>query len=266
MYGWRAWEDWRTPKRVSRWLDGRFPAPKRARWSNKVKMAVWGLLAFRYALFPLFLFDRIVASPERLADHGRDAQQMLVFCLAFPLYTRWIVPQDDPLERHEGRVLRAMASRTLANFNGACGIAVLLYAALPRDNVKVLPAVGVTIAIATAAATHKMWARYRRLCTQTHTNIHALVRLLEKPPGEGNGNQSDVLNAWSAVERDLRTRVETGYAFGTRFAPKAVIAALAEAVTTVGGQLPGHQEARDRALTDLQTILDLCIKQIDSVA
>ncbi|MDX2692987.1 hypothetical protein [Streptomyces ipomoeae] len=264
---WRGFtESWHAPKQIRRWLIATFHTPAWIRRREKLKVVVWGVIAFKAFMYPLNLFDRIVAAPEQFLDHGKDALKMLAFCFLFPHFARWLEPKDNLLERLEGRVLRAMASRTLANFNGACGAAVLLYAVLSipsRDYIKALPALAVTIGIATVVATHKMWTRYRKLCTQAHKNIQALMRALEQHPGTENQSVAD---AWETVELDLRTRVDTGYAFGMRFAPKAVIAALSEAVDTAGKGLPGHQEARDQALADLKIIRSVCAQRLDSVA
>ncbi|WP_137992700.1 hypothetical protein [Streptomyces vilmorinianum] len=266
---WKGFTDgWQAPKRIRHWTITTFQTPEWERRWWALKLTAWGLIAFRYTLYPLFLSDRIVAAPDQLLNHEKDALQMLAFSFLFPLFTRWIQPKDNLLERLEGRVLRAMASRTLANFNAASAAAVLLYTALSMlspDNVKVLPALTVTIGIATVVATHKMWTRYRKLCTQAHKNIQALIRTLEKPTGGGE-NQSAIQDAWDTVERDLRTRADTGYGFGARFVPEKATAALGEAMETVWKGLPGHQEARDQALADLQVILGVCAQRIDSVA
>lgn len=266
---WEGFTDgWQAPNRIRHWTTTAFQAPEWERRWSALKITAWGLIAFRYTVYPLFLSDRIVAAPDELISHERDALQMLAFSFMFPFFTRWIQPKESLLERLEGRILRAMASRTLANFNAASAAAVLLYTALsmfsPND-VKVLPALAVTIGIATVVATHKMWTRYRKLCTQAHKNIQILIRVLEKPAGEIE-NQSAIQDAWDAVELDLRTRADTGYGFGARFVPEKVTAALGEALETAWKRLPGHQEARDQVIADLQTILDVCARRIDSVA
>lgn len=192
---------------------------------------------------------------------------MLAFCLLFPYFAHWLEPKDRLLERLEGRVLRAMVSRTVGNLNGACGVAVLLYAVLPtisRDYTKVLPALAITVAIATLVATHKMWTRYRKLCTQAYKNIQDLIRALEQ--SSGVGGHLEILAAWEVAQLDLRTRVDTGYVFGMRFAPKVVIAAIGEAVEKVNSGLPGNEEARDQAVADLKIIRGVCAERIDAVA
>ncbi|MEV5350855.1 hypothetical protein [Streptomyces achromogenes] len=271
LWGVRQWrgltESWQAPRRIRRWLITTFHTPAWIARREKLKVAVWVVISFKMFMYPLNLCDRIVAAPDHFIDHGKDAQKLLAFCFLFPHFARWLEPKDNPLERLDGRILRAMASRTLANFNGAAGAAILLYAVLStisRDYMKALPALVVTIAIATLVATHKMWTRFRKLCTQAHKNVQGLIRVLDQP--SGTDHQLAVLDAWEAVERDLRTRVDTGYAFGTRFAPKAVIAALGDAVEAVSKELPGHQESRDQALADLKTIRSVCAQRIDSVA
>lgn len=272
--GRRAWDGfgqgWHLPGQVSGRLKDAFLTPEWvSRW-GKLKVAVWGLIAFRFAVHPFFLPERIAAAPDQLFEHGRDAMTMLAFTFLFPSFTRWIEPKENQLQRLAARVFRAMVGRTLANFSGLCGVAVLLYTLLSRfahDSVRSLPALTLTIAVAMVVATHKMWTRYRKLCTQTHKDIQALVRALEKPPGADVVDQrSAVLAAWDAVERDLRTRADTGYSFGTRFAPKAVTTAIGEAVEKIGKGLPGHQDAREQVLMDLKVIQDVCADEIDSVA
>ncbi|GHA41399.1 hypothetical protein [Streptomyces anthocyanicus] len=271
--GRRPWqgitERWQALKRIRCWLRTTFKSPAWIRRWGYLKLAIWGAIAFKAALYPLNQFDKIVADPHRLVDYGRNAQLMLAFCFLFPLFTRWIGPKDDLLERLEGRHWRAMISRTLANFNGACGLALLLYAllfTLSIDYAKVLPALALTIGITTVVATHKMWARFRKLCTQTHEDIQALIRILEKPPGEGSDYEFAVLEAWDVVERDLRTRVDTGYGFGTRFAPKAVMAELGEKLEVVSKEAPGYEGVRDQVLDVLKTLRDVCEGRIDAVA
>jgi hypothetical protein len=254
-------------RHVRSWLTATFHTPVWLGRREKAKVVIWGVVAFKMSFYPLNVADRIIAAPEQFIARYSDAQKMLALCFLFPYFAHWLEPKDRLLERLEGRVLRAMTSRTMGNFNGACGVAVLLYAVLStisRDYTKVLPALAVTIAIATLVATHKMWTRYRKLCTQTHKNIHALIRALER--SSGTANQPAILDAWEATERDLRTRVDTGYVFGMRFAPKSVIAAIGEAVEKVDQGLPGHEEARAQALADLKIIRGVCSERLDTVA
>lgn len=271
FWGARQWrgftDDWQAPKRIRGWLTTTFHTPVWIARREKLKVALWVVIAFKLFMYPLNLCDRIVASPEKFIDHGTDAQKLLVFCFLFPHVARWLEPKDKLLERLDGRILRAMATRTLANFNGAAGAAVLLYAVLfesSREYMKALPALVVTIAIAALVATHRMWGRFRKLCTQTHQNVQALIRALELPAEAES--QSAVLDAWEAVERDLCTRVDTGYTFGTRLAPKVIIAELGNSVEAVTKKLPGHQASRDQALTELKEIRSVCAQRIDSVA
>ncbi|OKK17125.1 hypothetical protein AMK09_21500 [Streptomyces sp. CB02488] len=254
-------------RRLNNWLTTTFYTPEWLGRREKAKVAIWGIIAFKVSFYPLNVADRIIAAPDQFIARYGDAQKMLALCLLFPYFAHWLEPKDRLLERLEGRVLRAMVSRTIGNFNGACGVAVLLYAVLStisRDYTKVLPALAVSIAIATLVATHKMWTRYRKLCTQAHKNIQALIRALEQ--SSEAGTHLEVLDAWEVAERDLRTRVDTGYVFGMRFAPKVVIAAIGEAVDKVNKGLPGQEEARAQAVTDLEIIRGVCVERIDAVA
>lgn len=249
------------------WLTATFHTPAWLSRREKAKVVIWGVIAFKVAFYPLNVADRIIAAPEQFIARYGDAQKMLALCFLFPYFAHWLEPKDRLLERLEGRVLRAMTSRTVGNFNGVCGVTVLLYALLPtisRDYTKVLPALAVTITIATLVAMHKMWTRYRKLCTQAHKNVQALIRALEQ--SSGSGAHPEVLDAWEAVERDLRTRVDTGYVFGMRFVPKVVIATIGETVEKVNKGLPGHEEARAQALADLKIIRGVCAERIDAVA
>ncbi|MET8249635.1 hypothetical protein ABZV31_37920 [Streptomyces sp. NPDC005202] len=257
----------RIRSRLRQWLTMTFHTPVWLSRREKVKVVIWGIIAFKIFFYPLNVADRIIAAPEQFIARYGDAQKMLAFCLLFPYLAHWFEPKDRLLERLEGRVLRAMVSRTVGNFNGACGVAILLYAVLPtisRDYTKVLPALAITVAIATVVATHKMWTRYRKLCTQTYKNIQTLIRALEQSPGAGA--HSEVLAAWEVLELDLRTRVDTGYVFGMRFAPKVVISAIGEAVEKVNSGLPGREEARAQAVADLKIIRGVCAERIDAVA
>lgn len=269
LYGRRPWLGATEQWRIRRWLETKKRTPEWVRFWGDTKTVAWVLVAVFVFLYPLFLFERIAAAPDRLLDHGRDAGLMIWGWALFPRFTRWLEPKDNLLDRFQWRSLRAMITRTLANFNGASGLAVLLYvelARLPHSNVKVLPALIVTIGIATVVATHKMWNRYRKLCTQAHGNIQTLIRAIERRPGETGEDPLAILDAWDSVERDLRTRADTGYAFGVRFAAKAVIVAMGEAVEKVSNELPGHQEACVQALADLKHIRSICADRIDSVA
>jgi hypothetical protein len=274
LKGMRSWKGftkgWRlSPARIRSRLIAVFNTNKWvSRW-GALKILVWGVIAFKLFMYPLNVSDRIVAAPGQLSDHDRNAQMMLMFYALFPLFTRWVEPEDDLLERLEWRAWRAMISRTLANFNGASGLAVLLYAELSmlsHGKLAVPPAMLLTIGVATIAATLKMWARYRKLCTQTHTDIQTLIRALENPAPWSPDHQQAVLAAWDAVERDLMTRTDTGYAFGTRFAPKAVTAALACDVEKTVRELPGHAQEHEDALAALKIIQSSCVQRIDAVA
>ncbi|GAA0285964.1 hypothetical protein GCM10010302_25300 [Streptomyces polychromogenes] len=267
----RCWfkRTFRAPDRMIRWLHGTGQSDYTSRWEC-IKFWVWGLVAVRCWMHPLTVADKVIAEPGRLSDHGADAATMLALAILYPLFTRWIEPKQNQLQRLAARAYRAMASRTLSNFTAFGGAAVMLYTLLAwidRDTVKALPALTVTIGIATVVATHKMWSRYRKLCTQAHRDIQALVRALEHPGGDGPlANQSAILAAWDAVDRDLRTRADTGYIFGTRLVPKAVTDVIGEAVEKAGKGTSGHQEAREKALVDLRIIQDFCADHLDSVA
>ncbi|MFJ8078864.1 hypothetical protein ACIQ7Q_34240 [Streptomyces sp. NPDC096176] len=224
-------------------------------------------MAFYVFMYPLKLADRIVAAPAQVNAHAGDAQIMLTICFVFPLVARWLEPQNKQLDRLDGRILRAMASRTLANFNGACGAAAFLYAhlyAVSTDYLKIIPALAITISIAAVVATQKMWSRYRKLCTLTHQDTQALIRVLEQS-SDGEGRTA-VLEAWDALERDVRTKVDTGFAFGVRLVPKHVSTALAEAVDTIVRAAPDAEKERAQALVDLKAIRDMCAARIDVTA
>ncbi|WKD31179.1 hypothetical protein [Streptomyces xanthophaeus] len=275
--GWRApaeargWlkRTFRIPEWLSRWLHGTGQTSCTSRW-EWIKFSVWGLVAIRCWMHPFTVGDRVIAAPGRLFDHGADAATMLALAVLFPFFTRWIEPKHNQLQRLAARAYRAMASRTLANFSAFGAVAVLLYtllASLDRDTVRALPALTVTIGLATVVATHKMWARYRKLCTQAHKDIQTLIRALEKPVGDDPlANQPAILEAWDAVERDLLTRVDTGYMFGARFVPRAVTAAIGEAVERSCKERAGQQGAREQVLVDLRSIQDVCGDHLDSVA
>jgi hypothetical protein len=263
----RAMAGWKAPRRARARLRTNFVTPAWQGLKEEAKVFLWGCMAFYVSMYPLKLADRIVAAPIELNDHVSDAQIMLVICFVFPLVARWLEPQNKQLERLDGRALRAMTSRTLANFNGACGAAALLYAhfyAMSTDYLKIVPALAITIGIATIVATQKMWSRYRKLCTLTHQDTQTLIRVLEQPPAPAA--KAAVLEAWDAVERDVGTRVDTGFAFGVRLAPKTVSAALANAIDTIVRALPDAEEARARALNDLKAVRDMCAARIDVTA
>jgi hypothetical protein len=111
---WRGFtESWQTPKRIHGWLTTTFHTPVWNARREKLKLVLWVVIAFKLFMYPLNLCDRIVASPEKFIDHGKDAQKLLVFFSLFPHISRWLEPKDKLLERLDGRILRAMATRTL---------------------------------------------------------------------------------------------------------------------------------------------------------
>lgn len=73
------------------------------------------------------------------------------------------------------------------------------------------------------ATGHKTWTRLRKLSTQLYGNIRTLERDLQAISDSNEKaveKQDAARRSWDAVELDLWTPVDTGYAlFGTPFLP-----------------------------------------------
>ncbi|WP_329577971.1 hypothetical protein [Streptomyces sp. NBC_01361] len=116
------------------------------------------------------------------------------------------------------------------------------------------------------ASGHKTWTRLRKVSTQLSKNVRTLERDLERIRSAKEATEEDrdaALRSWDAVELDLQTNVDTGYAFlGTPFLPPEVTDALRERVEKA---IKGDLDA-DRAMkSNLEKIRDACAGRIDSV-
>lgn len=287
-YGHKSWTAppsislWRrvAPRLFLEWLDAQREKlndqrskPEWTRARGDLKTGVWGLVMVIVVTPFVSLLDIIVLDPSRVTDYTwgtKSAAVLMCIWIGLPLFTRWIEPKDSPLDRLAGRTARATITRMVANTAGICFVSVLIYATVFTIRPSLLVPVAVTLGGIVIVSGHKTWARLRKLSTQLYSNVRTLERDLNRILGntdaETSENQDAARRSWDAVELDLRTSVDTGYAFGTPFLPLETINALQEDVEKAITAVKDDENRAERALASLDTIRMACIERVDSVA
>jgi hypothetical protein len=206
-------------------------------------------------------------------DYWITAILLAAICV-LALLLRPFEPSDLVLRRLHGRIRRAALSRTVANCAGISAVAALLAARFGETYPAPLISATLTLLVAMAVVTHKIYARTRKLCTKVHTHIDTLLRDMEAlhsapDPAEGSGKLTDkqmaARRSWDALKRDLRTTIDSGYRpLAMPFLPASTITDLEIKVLTAIDSADFLKAAP--AYDDLRVILTACSARIDELA
>ncbi|MEU2771304.1 hypothetical protein ABZ628_32030 [Streptomyces diastaticus] len=288
LYGQKFWMRphsislWRrlAPTPVLEWmdaqrekLDDQRSKPEWTRARGDLNTGVW-FLAMVVVMAPVVgLLDMIALDPSRVTDYAWDtktAAVLMCIWIGLPLFTRWIEPTDSPLDRLAGRAARATITRMVSNTAGIGYVSVLIYAKVFTIRPSLLVPMAVTLGGIVIVSGHKTWTRLRKLFTQLYSNVRTLERDLNRIHGNkesGTGEKQDAARrSWDAVELDLRTSVDTGYAFGVPLLPHEAIENLREAVEKAIEAMPDDKDTAEKALDSLGKIRQACRERVDSVA
>jgi hypothetical protein len=243
------------------WYDG-LPSRSQRRFSSLP-------LVYYIVLVALFAILAIVTAP---ADRASAAVMLLLVCGLQFVYGTGIEPTNFPLERLRGRLGRAAPVRVFTIWCGLLG--VLWMFQHTRDHTQyqaVLLGATLTLGIAGTAASVKIFARVRRLCTALDTQVQAMIRCLEELRDESGNERKEkrqaARRAWDDLERVLSTRVDTGVRLAGAFVlPGKAIHDLQLTVISVVDALQ-HDEGRHRVAVDqLSMIRAACRGRIDVLA
>ncbi|MFE4424851.1 hypothetical protein [Streptomyces sp. NPDC056817] len=278
MYGCRFWQGvadkLRTPKRVRHWAAQKWNEPTwRYRW-ERLKLTVWGVGVAGTVWYAVRLINGIAQQPDRVDEHFSSAMTFMYAWVFLPLWTQSAEPKGrskgQMLEGISARVGRAAVSRTVANAAGIYFAGASVYALVFTSRPSLLVPAAVTLGAAMIATGHKTWTRLRRLSTQLYANIQRLERdlaLIHTNKDKILERQDAARRSWDAVQRDLRTSVDTGYAvFSTPYLPCETTHDLGVRVGNAIEALAGDADAAKDVLDDLAGIREACSGRIDSVA
>lgn len=277
--GQRPWfgftDSWRTPKRVRQWVGQKLNDPKWKRRWGYLKLTVWIIAVLAVVRHAWALLLDIEQEPDRVVAHVASAQVLMGAWALLPLWGQAAEPKDvstsELLEGLSARIWRAVLGRTVANAAGIYFAAVVVHAYVITTRPSLIVPVAVTLGGAMVAVSHKAWTRLRKLSTQLHSNIRALERDLAMIPDSDDKKtrekQDAARRSWDAVQLDMWTPVDTGYAIiGTPFLPTETINDLHERVERAIQALPTEKSAATNVLGDLSRIREACRGRIDSVA
>ncbi|MFH8256042.1 hypothetical protein [Streptomyces roseolus] len=238
-----------------------------------MKIFAWGIGTIFVALYAWRLLKRLAADPRELENSNFLPVLLLqVAWMTLPFWHQWADPAEPSdiqlLDRMSARIWRAAISRTVGNAAGIYFAGLIVYMAVLNSRPSLVVPVAVTLGGAMIGASNRTWARLRKISTQLYKNARELERDLQQielaEDGEKRKERDAARRSWDAVEIDLRTNVDTGYAFlGIPFLPSEVIVTLRKKVEQA---IEGDQVALKAAREDLAKILESCEGRLDSAA
>ncbi|MEU2951045.1 hypothetical protein [Streptomyces xanthochromogenes] len=275
FYGMRFWrsfaDGWAIVKRFQLWATQRWNELKwQERWRS-LRIAAWGIAVFGVILYGWKLLRHIAEEPQRVNEHFLSIPILMGAWTLLPFAAQWAEPlgqsEEQLLERMGARMWRAALGRTVGNTAGIYFAGVMTYVLIFTHRPSLLVPIAITLGAAAIASGHRTWTRLRKLSTQLSKNVRALERDLEKIRSVKHGldeARDAAHRSWDAVELDLRTNVDTGYAIlGTPPLPPEATEALKKRVAQA---IEGDPAAAKTVQSNLAKIRAACIERIDSVS
>ncbi|MDT0459151.1 hypothetical protein RM550_26120 [Streptomyces sp. DSM 41527] len=211
-----------------------------------------------------------IAAVRFLPDQPVVAGLALVMIWVFHVGGGRREPTSFAYERLRGRLTWTAALQVAAMCCGTVGL-VFLIRDLPIPG-RYAPAVFATclsVVVGLVVASSKVFARVRKLATELDDRAQKMERCLDRLSRGAVADRIQLRNAaedaWDALNRTLRNKVETGFhQYGTFVIPsetrKELGALVTEAITNTGG--PPHRDA----MAQLNMLRTACRAKIDTVA
>ncbi|MEJ8653570.1 hypothetical protein WKI65_37380 [Streptomyces sp. MS1.AVA.3] len=212
----------------------------------------------------------VVAAASFLPDQPVVAGLALVMIWCFHVGGGVREPTSFAYERLRGRLTWTAALQVAAMCCGTVGV-VCLIRDLPVPG-RYAPAVFATclsVVVGLVVASSKVFARVRKLATELDDRAQRMERCLDRLSRGAVADRCQLRDtaedAWDALNRTLRNKVETGFhQYGTFVIPsetrKALEALVTEAITN-----PGAPSCRD-AIAQLTMLRTACRAKIDTLA
>jgi hypothetical protein len=185
-------------------------------------------------------------------------------------------PTAHALERLRTRLGRAVHWRVVMLWFGIIGLLWSAHAANDGDEKfqMWLNTLTVTLLLAGIAASLKVYARFRKLCTALNRQAQQLIRSLEEhrdaaDEDERKKKRQEAYRSWDALHELLVTKIDTGFDLpGVFVLPSDEIEAVERVVMASMGASLGEEpdEADQAAVERLRAIQHACRGRIDALA
>ncbi|MGA4842114.1 hypothetical protein [Streptomyces sp. G45] len=243
------------------WIEG-FPRKQQRRITAAP-------LAWYLGLVSLFALCSMSLAPQ---DRGVAAMFLILVWISHSLYGSGFEPSSFAYERLAGRLRRAAPVRVGVIWIGIIGLYCLLQYVREKNEYKaVVFGVMVTIGLAGVAASLKVFARVRRLCTSLDRQADELILALEKlrtlPDAQRPEQRLAVEQAWRELRRVLANKIDTGFnVSGVFVLPRATLrelqAQVHRAMRASGTDFAAHRTVVAR----LRVLRMACVGRIDTLA
>ncbi|MFC7928766.1 hypothetical protein [Streptomyces cinereoruber] len=237
---------------------------------NRTKRRLTSIPLLLYvALITMFVVLAAVTAPS---DRLAAAVTLLMVWALHNLYAPGFEPHNFALQRLRVRLLRAVVLRVATMWCGIVGLLAVLYSTLSDE--KVWPfLLGATLSLAVigATASHKVFSRFRKLCTSLNRNATAMIRALDDLRAATDEDRakarSSALRAWDSLREVLHDRVDTGYhRTGTFVLPAPAIHDLDKTMRAAANASPQDPAAYRIAVARMRLIQIACLRRTDTLA
>ncbi|MCI3929208.1 hypothetical protein [Streptomyces sp. AN091965] len=226
-------------------------------------------LAWYLALALLFTLCSVSLAPQ---ERGVASMFLILVWISHSLCGSGFEPSSFAYERLAGRLRRAAPVRVIVIWVGIAGLYCLLQYVREKNEYRaVVFGVTVTIGLAGVAASLKVFARVRRLCTSLDRQADELILALEKlrvlPDDQRPEQQLAVEQSWRELRRVLANKVDTGFSISGVFVlPRETIRELQtqvhRAMRASGADFAAHRTVVAR----LRVLRMACVGRIDTLA
>ncbi|MFD5410383.1 hypothetical protein [Streptomyces nojiriensis] len=186
----------------------------------------------------------------------------------------WGTQERDPepfsLGDLTGRIKRATRDRTWSNFAGLAAAVLAIRGQFFEAYKAPVISIFLTLAVLAIVLLHKTYARVRKLCTQVHTDVQALLRDLDeltKAKGDDIAKKTDAaLRSWDALNLNLRAGIDTGYSVGMPFLPNSTLQTLERKILATIRLGPATPHAISEVGKELRALQAACTDRLDPLA
>ncbi|MEU2514250.1 hypothetical protein [Streptomyces syringium] len=210
----------------------------------------------------------------RTAQTDAGAAAVLLAFL-WPLHALYVAfePTDFAWDRLRARLGRAVHLRVVMLWAGLAGVVWLAnWAVQDSDKYRVLVlGATLTLTLAGVAASLKVYARFRKLCTALNRQAQSLLRSLEELADAADDDRTkhrqSALRAWDTLHELVVTKADTGFSIAGVFVlPPAAVEELEQVVMTAVEADRGDEAVHRFAAQRLRAIQEACRGRIDAMA